>query len=204
MKRCKWMALGALCLLVSAVTEKSAAQADGWITLFNGKDLTGWKLRSEQYNVTKFVDAKGEVIAGAKETKLDQTLAAVDAKGKVIEGAKVAKLDGKDVQAELRGELSLRSKLPSSRLDLDGWFTLTPAFLEREKKFESLLQLGESLGGGGLGKAKDEEGHYYFAVRGTVQAPNASLARDAGKRAKQKASKSQAAPAAAATEATGG
>lgn len=48
----------------------------------------------------KYVDEKGEVIAGAKEAKVDQKLAAVDAKGKEIEGAKVAKIDNKDVAVD--------------------------------------------------------------------------------------------------------
>jgi type 1 glutamine amidotransferase len=48
----------------------------------------------------KYVDEKGEVIAGAKEAKVDQKLAAVDGKGKEIEGAKVAKIDNKDVAVD--------------------------------------------------------------------------------------------------------
>lgn len=103
------------------------------------------------------------------------------------------KLDGKDVQAELLGDISFKGKLQMSRLDVDGWFALTPAFLEREKKFQSLLELGESMGGMGggpsLSKAKDEEGHYWFSLKGPLQNPSATLARDAGKRAKAKAAK---------------
>src|SRR5262245_7501236 len=63
--------------------------ADGWIKLFNGKDLTGWKLKQEKYTVTKFVNDQGEAIPGAKEGKVDQKVAVVDSKGKVIEGAKI-------------------------------------------------------------------------------------------------------------------
>ena len=45
-----------------------------------------------------------------------------------------------------------------------------------------------------LSKAKDDEGHYWFALKGPLQGPpNATLARDAGKRAKQKAAKGAAA-----------
>lgn len=109
------------------------------------------------------------------------------------------KLDGKDVQAELLGDISFKGKLQMSRLDIDGWFALTPAFLEREKKFQSLLELGESMGGMGgapsLSKAKDEEGHYWFALKGALQNPMPTLARDGGRRAKSKASKSTPAPA---------
>lgn len=59
-------------------------------------NTTGDCLRSNP----KFVDEKGEVIAGAKEAKVDQKLIAVDAKGKEIAGAKVAKIDGKDVAVD--------------------------------------------------------------------------------------------------------
>jgi type II secretion system protein N len=101
------------------------------------------------------------------------------------------KLDGKDVQAELIGDVYLRGKLPLSRFDIDGWFQPMPAFLEREKKIQSLLDLGDqfaSLGGPSLSKAKDEDGHYWFGLKGTAQAPLASLARDNGKHAKMKSS----------------
>lgn len=105
------------------------------------------------------------------------------------------KLDGKDLQAELGGDLYLKGNLGNSRLDIDGWFHLTPAFLEREKKFQSLLELGESLGGGmSLSKAKDDEGHYWFSLKGTMQNPATSLAKDGGKRAKAKAAKASKAP----------
>src|SRR5262249_59192259 len=88
-----------------------AADEKGWITLFNGKDLSGWKLRNDKYTVTKFVNEKGEVIAGAKEAKVDQTLAVVDAKGKVIEGAKVGKVDGKEVGVDAAGKAIEGAKL---------------------------------------------------------------------------------------------
>lgn len=86
-------------------------EADGWIVLFNGKDLDGWKLRADKYTVTKFVDGQGQVIPGAKEGKLDQTLAVVDAKGKAIAGAKAAKVDGKDVAVDAGGKVIADAKL---------------------------------------------------------------------------------------------
>ena len=92
----------------SAAQEKSA---DGWITLFNGKDLTGWKLKSDKYTVTKYHDATGQVIAGAKEAKVDQTLAVQDAKGKAIEGAKVAKVGGKDTAVDATGKPIANAKI---------------------------------------------------------------------------------------------
>src|SRR5262249_14638696 len=48
---------------------------------------------------------------GAKEAKVDQTLAVVDAKGKVIEGAKVGKVDGKDVGVDAAGKAIEGAKL---------------------------------------------------------------------------------------------
>jgi type II secretion system protein N len=95
------------------------------------------------------------------------------------------KLDGKDVQAELIGDITFKPKFLTSRLDIDGWFALTPAFLERERKFQALLDLG----GASLANAKDGDGHYWFALKGALQNPGTSLSRDGGKRAKQKASR---------------
>jgi hypothetical protein len=96
------LGLVALLFLVSGLY---SADDKGWITLFNGKDLTGWKIRNEKYTVTKYVNEKGDVIAGAKEAKVEQTLAVVDGKGKVIEGAKPDKVDGKDVGRDTAGKV---------------------------------------------------------------------------------------------------
>ena len=107
------------------------------------------------------------------------------------------RLEGKDVVAALEGNIYLRGHVGTSRMDIDGNFQPTPSFLEREKKIQSLLELGESMGGGSgpsLGKAKDDEGHYHFSIKGSVQSPLFSLARDNGKRAKQKAGRSGPAP----------
>ncbi len=103
-----------------------------------------------------------------------------------------AKLDGKDVQLELFGDLFVRGKLLQSRIDVDGYVLPTAAFLEREKKFQSLLELGEKMGGMGgvsLPRAKDEEGRYYFSLKGSIEAPLPALARDNGRRAKQRGQK---------------
>src|SRR5262245_39291948 len=83
----------------------------GWVPLFNGKDLTGWKLRQDKYTLTKFVDDQGKVIAGAREAKVGQTLVVVDAKGKVVVGAKVARVDGKDVPVDGEGRPIPKAKL---------------------------------------------------------------------------------------------
>lgn len=105
-----------------------------------------------------------------------------------------AKVDGKDVQLELFGDLFVKGKLQQSRLDVDGFFQPTASFLEREKKFQSLLELGEKMGGMSgvsLPRAKDEDGRYYFAIKGSIEAPNAALAKDNGRRAKQRAQKGE-------------
>lgn len=86
-------------------------EADGWIVLFNGTDLAGWKIKQDKYTVTKFVDDKGQVISGAKEAKLDQQTVVVDAKGKVIGGAKVAKVGDKEVAVDAEGKPLVGAKL---------------------------------------------------------------------------------------------
>jgi len=99
---------GVLVLLGALTTSPATSQdkeklPEGWISLFNGKDTTGWKLKSDKYMINKLVDASGAVIPGAKETKLDQKTEIQDAKGKPIAGAKVGKIDGKDVAVDADG-----------------------------------------------------------------------------------------------------
>jgi hypothetical protein len=93
---------------------QSADKEGDWIVPFNGKDLTGWKLRNDKYSVTKFVDAAGAEIKGAKKGKLDQKDVVVDAKGKAIEGAKVAKVDGKDAPVDADGKPIKDAKITKS------------------------------------------------------------------------------------------
>ena len=38
--------------------------------------------------------------------------------------------------ADINSDIAFKGKLQMSRADIDGWFALTPAFLEREKKFQ--------------------------------------------------------------------
>jgi hypothetical protein len=61
---------------------------DDWIVLFNGKDTSGWKLRGEKITVTKFLDAEGNPIAGAKVAKVGGKDAIVSKTGEEIKGAK--------------------------------------------------------------------------------------------------------------------
>ncbi len=92
-------------LLVLALAGAVPAQdsKDGWTPLFNGKDLTGWKLRSDKLTVTKFVDLDGNVIEGAKKAKLDQKELAQDVKGKAIDGAKIVVTDKKQIVVDADG-----------------------------------------------------------------------------------------------------
>ena len=103
--RLRHIALPFVAVLAIAGSLPSAEKADdGWIALFNGKDLTGWKVRHEKYTVTKFVDAEGKVIKGGRKGKVDQKDTVVDAKNKPIEGAKVGKVSGKAALVDADGK----------------------------------------------------------------------------------------------------
>src|SRR4029077_2896204 len=67
------LGLVALSFILGGLQSAQSADDKGWINLFNGKDLTGWKIRNEKYTVTKYVNEKGDVIPGAKEAKVEQT-----------------------------------------------------------------------------------------------------------------------------------
>src|SRR5262249_27406062 len=94
-------------LIVAGMLVVGAGRAtdkpEGWTELFNGNDLSGWKVRHEKYTVTKYVDAEGKEIKGARKTKVDQKETVVDASNKPIEGAKVGKIDGKIVPIDTDG-----------------------------------------------------------------------------------------------------
>jgi hypothetical protein len=83
----------------------------GWIVLFNGKDTTGWKLRAEKISVTKYVDAEGKEIPGAKKAKLDQKEVARDAKNKDLPDAKIETRGGKKVVVDADGQAILGAKV---------------------------------------------------------------------------------------------
>src|SRR5215813_5504113 len=93
-----------LLLLTASLRSEDKSSGEGWITLFNGKDLTGWKLRRDSYTETKFFDASGKEIPGARKAKLDQKDVLVDAKGKELSGARVVDKDGKKVVADSDGK----------------------------------------------------------------------------------------------------
>lgn len=93
---------------------QSQQKAGDWTELFNGKDLKGWKIRQDKVTVTKFVGADGQVIAGAKKAKLDQTETVVDAKGQPIKDAKIADVGGKKTPVDAKGEPIKDAKINKS------------------------------------------------------------------------------------------
>ena len=91
-----------------------------------------------------------------------------------------------DVEAEATGTVNVKSRLMASRLDVEGWFKPAPAFLEKNPKIKSAIELGEKLslpGAPSLSKAKDDEGRYHFNARGPMHSLRPQLARDNGKKA---------------------
>ena len=96
-------------LLLSAAAAVSAAAAtasadDGWIVLFNGKDTAGWKIRSPEITVTKFVDADGKPVPGARKAKVDQMEVIASADGTLQNGARMELKDGKKVYYDILGK----------------------------------------------------------------------------------------------------
>jgi hypothetical protein len=91
-------------ILVGAGAAPAADDSGEWVVLFNGTDLGGWKVKNDKYTVTKFVDADGKEIKGARKGKVDQKEAVVDAKNKPIEGAKVGKVSGKETAVDAEGK----------------------------------------------------------------------------------------------------
>lgn len=83
---------------------RAADGPDAWKALFNGTDLSGWKVRHDKYTVLKFVDEDGKEIKGARRTRVDQKETVVDDKNKPIEGAKVEKVDGKRTPVDAEGK----------------------------------------------------------------------------------------------------
>jgi type II secretion system protein N len=90
-----------------------------------------------------------------------------------------------DVEAEAKGTINIKPRLAATRLDVEGWFKPAAAFLEKNPKIKSAIELGEKLslpGAPSLAKAKDDEGRYHFTARGAAQTVRPQLARDNGKK----------------------
>jgi hypothetical protein len=98
-------------LLALAGVSLGQTEKDGWTVLFNGKDTTGWMIRSEKTTVTKFVDAEGKAIPDAKKAKLDQKEVAQDAKGKEIPGAKIVAKGDKKIVVDAEGNAIAGAKV---------------------------------------------------------------------------------------------
>jgi hypothetical protein len=98
--------LGCLVLLLGGGGLRSADTkgGEGWLVLFNGKDLSGWKLRRDSYLVTHYLDSTGKEIPGAHKAKLDQKDVVLDAKGKPVSGARVVEKDGKKAIVDAEGK----------------------------------------------------------------------------------------------------
>jgi type 1 glutamine amidotransferase len=103
----------------------------------------------------KFVDEKGEIIAGAKEAQVDQKVTVVDEKGKAIDGAKVAKIDGKDVPVDADGKAIAKAKLAKSGgrtaiVDAKGQELTTAKKIAPDPQREELLKksLADFVAGG--------------------------------------------------------
>jgi hypothetical protein len=98
-------------LILAAVGTVPGQDKDSWIMLFNDKDTTGWKLRQEKVTVTRYLDATGAAIDGAKKVKLDQKEVAQDAKGKEIADAKIVTKDNKKIVVDAEGNAIAGAKV---------------------------------------------------------------------------------------------
>jgi len=101
-------------VVISGGAAPAADNPGDWVPLFNGTDLSGWKVRSDKYTVTKFLDAEGKEIKGARKAKVDQKETVIDAKNKPIEGAKVAKAGGKETAVDAEGKPIKGAKIVKS------------------------------------------------------------------------------------------
>jgi hypothetical protein len=113
---------GALVVLLAASVGLRAGDTGGgagWVVLFNGKDTSGWKLRSDTLHVTKYLDGQGNVIPGAHKTKVDQQEVARDKKGKDIPGAKIEIKGGKKVVVDEEGKA-----IPGAKVHMVGGRTV--------------------------------------------------------------------------------
>jgi type II secretion system protein N len=92
-----------------------------------------------------------------------------------------------DVEAEVTGTFGVKPRVQASRLDIEGWFRPQAAFLDKNPKIKSAIELGEKLslpGAPSLSKAKDEEGRYHFLARGALPTLRPQLARDNGRKSR--------------------
>ena len=81
------LAVLALLCATGGLRSGEGKAGEGWVPLFDGKDLSGWRLREAKVTVTKFLDADGKTIPGAKKAKVDGRAVIVDKSGKEVKGA---------------------------------------------------------------------------------------------------------------------
>jgi Domain of Unknown Function (DUF1080) len=62
-ERCGWILAVALLLGLSALAQ--APQGSGWVSVFNGKDLTGWKKNGDE----KWVVEQGTILCESTANK---------------------------------------------------------------------------------------------------------------------------------------
>jgi len=104
-------AVGLLLILAACGLAAEGGEGKGWVPLFNGKDLDGWKLRQQQATITRYFDGNGKEVPGAKKTKVDQKEVAVDAKGKPLPDAKIAIEGKKKVVVDASGKAIAGAKV---------------------------------------------------------------------------------------------
>jgi type II secretion system protein N len=89
-------------------------------------------------------------------------------KGKA-ESEKVG-ITGKDFSADIETKLTFNRRMAVSGIRGDGWFQISDAFLDKNGKFKTILEIAQPLK-----KAKDDEGRYQFRLAGTLSSPRFNL-----------------------------
>ena len=133
------------------------------------------------------VDVKGlSVGPGSKKIPMfgELTVPLVDAgtlSGKIVfenGKGKTQKLvlNGRDVKAELNGDITLAKKLTMSRLNLPGWLKIEEKFFNENPKFKAFYDFP-----GPHKKAMDKDKRMHFTLRGTLKNRSFALSRNGGK-----------------------
>jgi len=101
------------------------------------------------------------------------------AKAKIEEGKgefEQLGLTGKDISANIDGDLRIAKRMGSSRLNANGWFNISEPFLEQNSKFKTIIDIAAPLK-----RARDDEGKYHFDLKGNLNKPRFALSKTAGK-----------------------
>ncbi len=102
-----------LLMLAIALTGSGlrAEELPGWISLFNGKDTSGWKLRQDKILVARYFDAAGQPLPDAKLVRVETRDRVVDGKDRPIPGARVATINGRAFAVDAEGRLIKGARL---------------------------------------------------------------------------------------------